>query len=199
MANNSVKYDISKLDDLIKSLNDDYTLRVGVIGSEARKKHGDSKSKSDVTNAEVGTFHEFGTSKMARRSFLEDSLKFKFNFNTEEMKSLRKLFFNQFFIKNSPKVFLEAMGAKCLEIIDEAFNTNGWGMWQPLSLPLFAKRFEQGMKSYNKLFKKMTSGKVPYSKQKLESSLNDALHPHILTDTGELRDSISFKIFKNGK
>lgn len=188
---------MSNLDELIKTLGDNYALRVGVIGSKAKTKHDAGES---VTNAEIGTFHEFGTSKMARRSFLEDSLKYKLRFNTEQMKDMRNKLFQEIFIKKNPKSFLQDLGAECLRIIEEGFATNGFGMWKPLmSLNTVAKRYEKAIKGYNRTLKSMESGKVAYNKAELESYLREAENPSILTDTGKLRRSISFKVFKNGK
>lgn len=188
---------MSNLNDLIQTLGDNYTLRVGVIGSKAKTKHEKDES---VTNAEIGTFHEFGTAKMARRSFLEDSLKYKLRFNTEQMKKMRSRLFQEIFVNKNPKSFLQDLGAECLRIIEEGFATNGFGMWKPLvSLNTIAKRYDKALKGYNRTLKSMESGKIAYDKEVLDNYLREAQNPSILTDTGKLRRSISFKIFKNGR
>ena len=200
MADKSIKFDMSNLNDLIKSLNDNYTLRVGIIGSKAKANHEKGES---LTNAELGTFHEFGSSDGThppRRSFLEDSLKYKLRFNTEQMKKMRKDLFNQIFVKKNPKSFLQDLGAECLRIIEAGFATNGFGMWKPLaSLNTVAKRYEKAIKGYNRTLKSMESGKRAYNKAELDSLLREASNPLILTDTGKLRRSIGFKVLKNGK
>lgn len=171
-----VKSDTKGMDDLIKMLTEqNLTLRVGILGSKAKGEH---DGESGLTNAEIGTFHEFGTVKMPRRSFLEDSLKLKLKFNTEEMKEIKKKVWNNIFVKNEPKKFFEDLGAKCLDIIEEAFATNGFGNWKPLSETTQNKRL----------------GKIKRRSQKEYNYW--AKHP-ILTDTGKLRRSISFKVLKN--
>ena len=182
---------MTNLDDLIKSLKDNYTLRVGIIGSKAKASH-DKNSKNSLTNAELGTFHEFGTSKMPRRSFLEDSLKFKLKFNTEQMKELRNALFTQFFVKKTPKQFLQDLGARCLQIIEEGFATNGFGMWKPL-----ASSTEQAVsKKHKQLTMEQVSNKSIATYRK---TLRFWGNRNILTETGKLRRSMGFKVFKNGR
>lgn len=179
MANESnVKYNMDGLDNIIKSLKNDYVLRVGILGSNAKNKH---DKDSGLTNAEIGTFHEFGTSKMPRRSFLEDSLKFRLQFNSEQFKQLRKVLFKQFFIKNAPQKFLQDLGAKCLEIIEEGFATNGFGMWKPLSA--------EAEQAHYKKARFNPKNPTPASLERLHKT-------NILTLTGKLRRSISFKVMK---
>lgn len=186
MANKEIQYDISKLDDLIKSLKEDYTLRIGIIGSKATNATHKNSSK---TNAEIGTFHEFGTKNMPRRSFLEDSLKLKLKFNTEQMRGIRKALFGDFFVKNDPKKFLQDLGAKCLLIIEDAFATNGFGRWAPL-----AKSTEKIIAKKNKVLTmdKAKNAKLPTYRR----ASNFWTSKNILTDTGKMRHSISFKIIK---
>lgn len=196
MAN--VKADLTELNRIMKMLKTQYTVRVGIIGNKATTEHNDD----GITNAELGTFHEFGgTSKHGkeqppRRSFLEDPLKMKLNFNSEDMKPLKKVLWKQLFIKKAPEQFYNDLGAKALEIIEGAFNTNGYGMWKSLSMPLFSERWDKADKAYGKLEKAMLSGKIPYDLQRLNSAMKQISNPQILTETGKLRKSISFKVIK---
>lgn len=200
MADNGVKYDSSNLEQIIKALNDQMILRVGIIGSKGKGQHGED----DLTNAELGTFHEFGTKKMPRRSFLEDSLKFKLSFKGEQGKELRKAFFKSFFAKKSPKEFLQNLGAECIRIIEEAFATNGFGMWKPL-----ASSTERIIAKKHKVLtmdqaKNATMGKYRKAYKFWYGSLTENENGeigitggrNILTETGKLRRSISFKIIK---
>ena len=182
---------MKNLDELIKMFKDDYTLRVGIIGAKATAKH----DKSDLTNAEVGTFHEFGSADgkhPPRRSFLEDSLKFKLKFNEEQMKDMRKILFTQFFIKKAPQKFLQDLGARCLQIIEEGFATNGFGKWKPLA--------ESTESAIGKKHKVLT---IEQAENKSIATFRKSLRfwgaRNILTETGKLRRSMSFKIFKNGR
>lgn len=196
MAN--VKADLTELNRLMKMLKTNYTVRVGIIGNKATAEHNDD----GLTNAELGTFHEFGgTSKNGkeqppRRSFLEDPLKLKLNINNEDMKPLKKVLWKQLFVKKAPDQFYNDLGAKALEIIEGAFNTNGYGMWKSLSMPLFSKRWDLAEKAYARLEKRMLSGKTPYNRAELDAAIEQVKNPQILTETGALRRSISFKVIK---
>ena len=199
MANN-VKFDLQGMDDLIKSLNDGYFIRVGIIGSKATATH---DKESNKTNAKIGTFHEFGgkskngKDQPPRRSFLADSLKFKINFDSQQMKQVKQDMFKFVFQEKNPKKFLASLGAECLRAIQEAFETNGFGKWKPLaSLKTVEQRYEKSIRGYERVRKAMERGKMAYDKSLLDKYLNEALNPQILTDTGKLRNSISFKIMK---
>lgn len=186
MAKKEITYDVKNLEDVINALKEDYTLRIGIIGAKATQT---SHKNSSKTNAEIGTFHEFGTSKMPRRSFLEDSLKLKLKFNTEKMRELRRVLFTQFFIKKAPQKFLQDLGAKCLLIIEDGFATNGFGRWKP-----YAKSTERAIAKKNKVLTmdKAKNAKLPTYRK----ASNFWTFKNILTDTGKLRHSITFKIIK---
>ena len=204
MAENGIKYDTKNLDEIMKSLQNELTLRVGIIGSKASAQHGDD----GLTNAELGTFHEFGSQSVKdhppRRSFLEDSLKFKLNFEGEKGKFLRQSFFKAFFDKKKPEKFLQDLGAKCLLIIEEGFATNGFGMWKPL-----ASSTKRMIDKKHKVLtmeeaKEATMGKYRRAYKFWYGSLTENENGeigitggrNILTETGKLRHSISFKILK---
>lgn len=198
MQENKVKFNLDGMDELIKSLKDDYFIRVGIIGSKATATH---DNKSNKTTAEIGTFHEFGSQKVKdhppRRSFLEDSLKFKIDFNTQQMQQIKKDLFKYVYQDKTPKKFLASLGAECLRAIKQAFETNGFGKWKPLaSLKTVEKRYEKSIKGYERVRKAMENGKMAYDKSLLNKYLDEAINPQILTDTGKLRNSISFKIMK---
>lgn len=165
-----VHYDDTELNKIMKMLKDDYTLRVGIMGSKASAQHG----KDNITNVEVGTFHEFGTSRMPQRSFLFKPLMERLQFSNPEMAFLKSAVFRQFFVKNTPLKFFQDLGAKALDVVEDAFNTNGFGEWEPLTVRT-EKQFSKARKRNIK--------KNGYQ---------------ILTDTGRLRRSITFKIKKRG-
>ena len=89
----AVKFNMDNLNELIASMKTEYVLRVGILGSKAKAQHDGKGSKSGLTNAELGSFHEFGTKNLPRRSFLEDSLKLKLKFNDEQFREMRKSLF----------------------------------------------------------------------------------------------------------
>lgn len=128
MAN--VKADLSGLEGLLRGLKDEYSVKIGIIGSDAKQQH---DSESGLTNADIGTFHEFGTKRMPRRSFLEDAIIRKV-FSPDQMKDMKKILWKQFFVKNAAKKFMQDIGAKALDAVWMAFDTNGFGEWKPLTI-----------------------------------------------------------------
>lgn len=194
MAKNQIKYDVSEMEKLIKCLKEDLTLRVGIIGTKATKAHPNENGKGDLTNAALGTIHEFGSQKKKdhppRRSFLEDSLKFKLKFNEEQLRSYRNKLFTQFFIKKEPMQFMKQLGAYCLQIIQEGFDTNGFGMWKS-----YAESSRAAINRAHKIKKADASSRITT----IRRYINFWTGRKILTETGKLRNSISFKILKNDK
>lgn len=177
MANDNAKvaFNIDNLQDLIKSLKQDYFVRVGIIGSKATTSH----NKGDLTNAELGTIHEQpnndGT-KMPKRSFLEMPLKEKLKYDENQFKQIKKSAYNSIFIKKNPKDFFNMLGSACLQIIEDAFATNGFGSWQSWSDSYTQRRL-----------------KAKKTKKGRETFWSDN---NILTNTKQLRRSISFKTMK---
>lgn len=200
--NNKVQFDATKLDNLIKSFKQDYFLRVGVLGSKAKNVH-DNKSKK--TTADIGTFHEFGTANLPRRSFLEDSLKHKIKFTAEEFRKIKKSLAESLLASEKPNIknFLMDLGSKCLQYIDEGFDTNGFGKWQSLSDKKEMNRrhdeaINKAFKNYNRIEKAMLKGKMEYDKNTLNDYIQEILNASgkILQKTGKLKRSIAFKVLK---
>ena len=183
-----IKFDLSGLEELLAALKGNYVTRVGIIGAKAKAKH---NGKDNLTNAQLGTFHEQPDrpgKKLPRRSFLEDSIKHELKFNSEKMKPMRAKLFKEVFQKKAPKKFMADLGSKCLIAIEAGFATNGFGRWKAWS------------KAYEERRKKMVK-KIPRQLKGLGIRLKEAreligLYANILTLTGKLRHSITFKIKK---
>lgn len=176
-----VNANIDGLNNLMRMLKNDYRIRVGILGAKAAAQH---DSKSRLTNAEIGAFHEFGTSRMPQRSFLMMPLEEKLS---EEIPKLKKYIFKQFFDKKAPRKFFEYLGSKSLDIIEEAFNTNGFGQWKSLTASTTAA-WERSKKIRGwQNAKRITT---------FRKGLRLSLGRQILTNTGKLRRSIRFKIIK---
>ena len=111
-----------------------------------------------------------------KRSFLLEPLQEKLNLTTDENKYLRKELFKRYFDDKTPEEFYKALGTKALQVVDQAFMTNGFGQWTPLS------------KAYLK--RKINSVK---SKKKREEY---AKNNKILVRSGDLSRTISMKIIK---
>lgn len=168
------------LNKLLRTLKSDYVVRVGILGSQAKAEHKTKGKESGLTNAELGTIHEQpnndGT-KIPKRSFLEMPLKLKLALNDNDTKDVKKAAWKKIFIENKPKEFFTELGTKALDIVIGAFETNGYGEWVP----------------WSKAYERRRVNKIKGKKKRQEFWLNH----NILTDTGQLRRSISFKVIKN--
>lgn len=128
MADNVViKADVKGLEDLMRSIKgaEKWRVRVGILGSKAAAQH---DSKSGLTNSEIGTFHEFGTSKMPARSFLYQPLSEKLS-ETD----WRKEAWKDYFVKFKPQDFYKYLTTMALTIVQGAFDTGGYEHWKPLT------------------------------------------------------------------
>lgn len=182
-------------------MKDDKFVRIGIIGSKAEQQH---DSDSGKTNAEIGGYHEFGgTSKNGKeqppqRSFLWMPLTEQLKFTEPQMKDLKKVMWKQFFVKKSPDKFWQTLLTKALEVIEEAFDTEGYGQWKPLAYKthkLVDKK--KGIKEGSKKHDNYWLGTIKWT------DLGDGIEDYeyiqgrqVLTDTGKLRHSIGGKIMK---
>lgn len=180
-----VEANFEQINKLARALKKNMTLRVGIIGSQAKAQH----KNTTLTNAQLGAIHEFGSisQNIPRRSFLWDSLVHELNLNKEEAREFRKYIWLQIFEKGSIENFYKALGSKALLAIEEGFATEGFGEWAHLAKATWA--------AYER--KKGVGGVTPASHlAKLKKYLRVVGDRQILTDTGQLRRSISFKIIK---
>ena len=204
MANDKTKvsYNLDNLEKLMKCLKDDKFVRVGLIGAKGTGQH---DSKSGLTNAELGSYHEFGgTSKNGKeqppqRSFLWMPLKEHMKFDDAEMKEIKKTMWKQMFVKNKPDAFWQTLLIRALETIEEAFDTEGWGQWKMLSYKthkLVDKK--KNLKEGSNKWQEYWNGKERFSVDAdgIETYEGWDHGRQILTDTGRLRRSITGKIMK---
>ena len=187
---NKKQVNLKRFNNLMKDLGQKFSIRVGIIGSEAYEKH----PHTDLTNAELGAIQEFGatinvTDKMRgwffhnfgiqksnkpiiipARSFLRMPLLGK-----EGQKELRKAVNSELstdrdvnkLVGMSDSKFLktiaELIGTRALQRVQQAFETSGFGNWPPIS---------------------------EFTKQ---HRIGDPNNPP-LDDTGYLKDSITFEV-----
>lgn len=128
----SVKLDMSGWKGLEKTLKGKYITRVGILGEKAQRQNGDSKKN----NAEIGEIHELGLcAGIPKRSFLKMPLEEKL---FDKISSEKENYYNA--LKSGKMVkWFQAVGIWCEEIIDQAFETGGFGSWAANS-PVTIKR-----------------------------------------------------------
>lgn len=110
------------IDKLMKALKGKLpSIRVGILGGGARS--------DGLTNAEVGAFHEFGTTKIPQRSFLRIPITENLNKKLEQSGAFDKAALAQVIKTKSILPWMSKVGVLAEGIILEAFASNGYGKW----------------------------------------------------------------------
>lgn len=118
-----VEFNTAALDRLIKSLQKTPTIKVGVLGNSSRT--------GTESNATIGAAHEFGTSRMARRSFLLEPLKDELGNFMERHETLDEDTFKEVLKTGSLFVWMKRIASIAEAVVLEAFHTGGFGKWVP--------------------------------------------------------------------
>jgi hypothetical protein len=126
LPENFVKLDNTKMKLMGEELRKKFMVKVGVMGSKNAR-----ASKDFETNATIGARHEFGSASdgIPKRSFLKMPLDEKL---PEELDEIGDDVFLGL-TENNIEEFYQKLGIKAEEIVQEAFNTGGFGKWTPLS------------------------------------------------------------------
>lgn len=112
------------LDKFMKALKGKLpNIRVGILGGGVRS--------DGLTNAEVGAFHEFGTTKIPQRSFLRIPLAENLNKRLEQSGAFDKATLEQVSKSKSIMPWMQKIGVLAEGIVLEAFTSNGYGKWAP--------------------------------------------------------------------
>lgn len=139
-----VKLNVDKLEDIQSALFSGFVTRVGILGNKTnrnmhvRAKQGHSgnrhiKYPSPMTNAELGLIHEKGSlnHRIPRRSFLEMPLVLK----SEGLMAMKQKIWHAFMggpdTVSRLKTAYRELGLAAERIIQRAFETRGFGRWQP--------------------------------------------------------------------
>lgn len=129
MKQNTVKADLSDLDEFLNALGKEYAVKVGLVGSKGGETHTDEDGENtDMDNASIGLIQEFGSIKnnIPPRSFLRMPIEEKQRDIVEEMQEYLDKDGNE---KAVGKEFYERLGAAAVKAIDDAFSTGGFGKW----------------------------------------------------------------------
>lgn len=132
MAKVEVKADLKGLDNLQKNLNTKLVAKVGIF-SDTNARDGESN------NATIGARHEFGvlSEGLPRRSFLKDPIELK---RKELLKTAKKVIEANIDKDGGTEKIFELIGIAGEAIVQEAFETGGFGTWQPLSQATINKK-----------------------------------------------------------
>jgi phage gpG-like protein len=130
MAELTLKTKLStpNLNKLQRLLNEQYSVKLGILGEKAKAVHNDT----DLTNVEIGTIHEFGSmsNNIPRRSFLKNTVVKKESDIQKKIRSLLKRHYNK---PDGLEKVATLIGIYGEALVQEAFETGGFGTWQPLS------------------------------------------------------------------
>ena len=130
-----MRFDITKLIMLRQSVETfgKGRVQVGIFGNKNARSS--KKPSGSLTNAELGARHEFGFtisegpfkgSHVAARSFLRMPIQ---THRGEVFALIKKDLFNLLY-DGKVELLLKRLGAACEKIIDQAFQTSGWGSWK---------------------------------------------------------------------
>lgn len=122
-----VSLNLDKLEKLIKELGSDYVVKVGIIGADGGEIVDES---GNLTMAALGLIHEFGTASghIPPRSFLRMPLETKQDELIKGLKIAKKT--NDAEDINAKEI-MEKLGIAAEEVIQQAFDSSGFGQWAP--------------------------------------------------------------------
>lgn len=126
-ANVKIDFNIEGLERIRGNLEESkLTAKLGIFGDKNKR-----DDKTGKTNADIGAAHEFGvlTKKLPRRSFLLDPLTIKGKELTKKVGQIIDEYINE---ENGINKILELVGIFGESIVQEAFETGGFGAWQPI-------------------------------------------------------------------
>lgn len=127
MAN--IKVNLTGLDKLTKALGGKFSIKVGIMGSNAQRKNGEGP----LSNAEIGFINEFGSysKKIPPRSFLQMPLRLYLADYLLKKKAFSQQAIDEA-VKNGTLLDLaKKVGIVAEEVIQQAFATRGFGQWKP--------------------------------------------------------------------
>lgn len=167
-----VNIDLSKLETLKSSVADNYYAKVGILAGKAQQQH----KNTTIKNVDLGLVHEFGSvsKNIPARSFLRMPLELKQEIIVAYLKAHGHEV-SEAMTKKELKKIIAQLGIKAEEIIQEAFETNGFGEWAP---------HKESTETARKKKLKTKKAKEQYIAS-------------ILVNTGQLRRAITSKVDKD--
>lgn len=122
-----VKKDFSRITTLSSGLSElkKYRVKIGILTGKASLKHGEFK-----TNVEIGAIQEFGSIKanIPKRSFIRFPIEHKRKDLKKKLRKNKDKIIEYIEEGNTKKIFTN-IGLEAEGIIQDAFNTRGFGKW----------------------------------------------------------------------
>jgi recombinational DNA repair protein RecT len=132
--NNEVVYKDKGLNNLLANLKTNLVTKVGIFADE-----NNNREDGEITNSELGAIHEFGsiTKNIRIRSFLRSPLELK---RKKLINNLKNIIAANITKKNGKEKIFELIGIDAYAIIQEAFETGGYGTWEPIAIKTAIKK-----------------------------------------------------------
>lgn len=122
----TVELNTKGLDQIIKALKGKLPhVEVGVLGKNTKR------SGSEVSNAKIAAFHEYGTKSLPIRSFLRIPIAENLQKYLEKSGAFDKETLRKVISQGSVVEWLKKVGMVAETIVADAFATGGFGKWKP--------------------------------------------------------------------
>ena len=136
MSDDTIIVDMRGLEQAIKMFKNVPSVKVGVLANK------DNRIITDTTNAIIGAKHEFGSpgnpskgiKPTPQRSFLRTPISDNLENYLEESGGNNPEIFQLVMRLGSLKPIIEKLGALCVQIVDDAFDSGGFGKWKPSNM-----------------------------------------------------------------
>lgn len=128
-----VTVNLKGLDQVIKALKVKASAKIGIFG-------GGGREGSSVSNAQIGFWHEYGTTKMPKRSFLREPIAEYLDKKLEGSGAFDKEVLEQVVAQGTIIPWLKKVAILAEEIVAEGFATGGYGKWAPLKHSTLARK-----------------------------------------------------------
>ncbi len=126
-----IDFNLDGLNEVLDKMGADLATRVGVLGGNSEREEG------ELTNAEIGAVHEFGNEVNPPRSFLRFPLQLK---GKEIIKALSSKSAREAFESGDYEEVYKILGISAEVVVQEAFETGGFGQWPALKPETVAKK-----------------------------------------------------------
>lgn len=120
--NDTITIDLKGLEQVIKSLKGKLPIvSIGVVK--------ESRAKGKQSNAAIGIYHEYGTAKLPRRSFLRVPLIDNLEKYLEKSGAFDRDALARVVQQGSLFPWMQKVSVLCEQIVQDAFDTGGFGKW----------------------------------------------------------------------
>lgn len=130
MSDDDIELNVKGLDKLLKALKGKApVIRIGILGESSVR--GSGTAEGSPTNAQIGAWQEFGTTKNPIRSFLRMPLSVFLQKRMESSGALSKESLNAVVAQATMLPWLKKIAILAEGLVAEAFDTAGFGTWIP--------------------------------------------------------------------